>query len=130
MTTLETFATINASLDFQMRGKTPAGLRMDVHFAGTATSDRWEGEWPVSGIDYVTVRKSGTAELIIRATMGEGDDIVTYTASGLQSADGIVETLQFQTGSEKFAYLNDAVAVATGSTEGKKLTLTVSLVKP
>lgn len=130
MTTLETFATIKATLDFQMRGKTPAGLRMDVHFTGTVTSDHWEGDWPLTGIDYVTVRKGGVAELIIRATMGEGDDLVTYEASGIQTADGIVETFQFQTGSEKFAYLNDAIAVATGSTEGKELTLNVSLVKP
>lgn len=130
MTTLETFAQIEGKLDFQMRGKTPAGMRIDAHFAGTATSDHWDGEIPVSGIDYVTVRKNGTAELFIRATMGEGDDLVSYEAKGLQTAEGIIEALQFQTGSEKFAYLNDAVGLAVGSTEGRNLTLTISLVKP
>ena len=77
----------------------------------------------------MTVRKNGTAELIIRATMGEGDDLVSYQATGLQTADGIVEALQFQTGSEKFAFLNDAVGLASGSPEGTNLSLSVSLVK-
>lgn len=130
MSTLEPFATLNGELDFQMRGKTPTGMRLDVHFTGTATSDQWEGEWPVSGIDYATVRRNGTAELYIRATLGSGDDIVTYEAKGLQTADGIVETLYFQTASEKYAHLNDAVGLATGGADGNKLTLEISLVKP
>lgn len=130
MPSLEPFASFSAKLDFQMRGKTPAGKRIDVHFSGTATSDHWEGEWPVTGIDFVTVRKNGVAELFIRATLGEGDDIVTYEANGLQTGDAIVETLYFQTASEKFDYLNDSVGLASGKVEGRNLTLAISLVKP
>lgn len=130
MSTLEPFATLNGKLDFQIRGKTPAGMRLDVHFTGSATSDHWDGEWPLNGIDYVTVRKNGTAELYIRATLGSGDDIITYEAKGLQTAEGVVETMYFQTASETYGYLNDAVGLATGSAEGSKLTLNISLVKP
>ncbi len=130
MTTLEPFATVTGTLDFKMQGKMPAGLRLDAHFAGTATSSHWEGDWPVSGIDYVTVREDGIAELFIRASMGEGDNVVSYEAKGRQNADGITETLYFQTASETFAFLNGAVGVATGGVEGDQLHLEISLVKP
>lgn len=130
MITLEPFATINGKLDFKPLGKTPSGMRLNVHFEGTVTSDQWEGEWPLSGIDYVTVRKDGVAELIIKATMGSGEDLVSYEAHGRQTAEGIVETFFFQTASEKFAHLNGAVGVGTGSVEGTALTIELSLVKP
>ena len=129
MATLEPFATLTGTLDFKMQGKMPAGLRLDAHFAGTVTSDHWEGELPVTGIDYVTVRADGIAELFIRASMGEGDDVVSYEANGRQTPDGIIETIYFQTASEKFAHLNGAVGVATGSVDGQELTLEISLVK-
>lgn len=129
MATLEPFATITGTLDFKMQGKTPAGLRIDAHFAGMATSDHWEGESPVSGIDYVTVRGDGNAELYIRASLGEGDDIVSYEAKGLQTADGIFETLYFQTASESLAFLNSSIGIATGSVDGQQLTLEISLLK-
>lgn len=129
MATLEPFATLKGTLDFKVHGKTPAGLRLDAHFAGTVTSDHWDGEWPASGIDYVTVRGDGIAELNIRATMGEGDDVVSYEATGRQTPDGIIETIYFQTASEKFAHLNGAVGVAAGSVDGQELTLEISLVK-
>ncbi len=129
MATLEPFATVKGTLDFKMQGQMPAGLRLDAHFAGTVTSDHWEGEIPVSGIDYVTVRGDGIAELFIRASMGEGEDIVSYEANGRQTPDGIIETLYFQTASEKFSHLNGAVGVATGSVDGQELTLEISLVK-
>ena len=74
--------------------------------------------------------QNGTAELYIRATLGSGDDIITYEAKGLQTAEGVVETMYFQTASETYGYLNDAVGLATGSAEGSKLTLNISLVKP
>lgn len=130
MTTLEPFASIQGTLDFKPVGKTPSGMRVNAHFTGTVTSNHWEGEWPVSGIDYATVRKDGVAELYIRATMGSGEDLVSYEAQGRQTAEGIVETLYFQTASEKFAHLNGAVGVASGGVDGTSLTLEVSLVKP
>ncbi len=129
MPTLEPFANMTGTLDFKMQGKMPAGLRLDAHFAGTITSEHWEGEWPVSGIDYVTVRGDGIAELFIRASMGEGDDIVSYEATGRQTPDGIIETLYFQTASETFAHLNGAVGVASGSVDGDQLSLEIFLVK-
>ncbi len=129
MATLEPFATMTGTLDFKMQGKMPAGLRLDAHFAGTMVSEHWDGEVAVSGIDYVTVRGDGIAELAIRASMGEGDDVVSYEATGRQTPEGIVETLYFQTASEKFAFLNGAVGVGTGSVEGQTLTLEIFLVK-
>lgn len=129
MATLEPFATLTGTLDFQMRGAVPAGTRIDIHFSGVVTSPHWEGERPASGIDYVTMRGDGVAELYVRAAVGEGDDVVSYEAHGLQTKAGVVETMHFQTASKDLAFLNEAVGVATGGVDGNQLTLVIALVK-
>ncbi len=119
--------TVEVTLSFIPLGETPSGTRLDVPFSGTATSSRWEGELAVEGIDYVTVGKSGVGSLDIRARMGEGDDVVAYSAKGRMGPDGIVEAFTFETASERFADLNAAVAVAFGTQVKNKLTLEVFL---
>lgn len=119
--------TVNLTLTFMPMGDTPAGTRIDVPFTGTATSSRWEGELPVDGVDYVTVGKGGVTSLDIRARMGTGDNMVSYSATGRVDGTGPMEVLTFQTASEAFADLNGEVAIAFGTQEKNKLTLDVYL---
>ncbi len=128
MPELEEFCRIEAKLNFIPIGPTPSGRQLHIPFEGTATSSHWEGERAVSGVDYVTVGKDGNAELYIRAILGSGDDVVAYEAHGRGGADGIKELITFRTASADLAFLNGAVAVAVGRTEGNKLSLTLYLV--
>ena len=73
MPSLEKFCTITADMGMRVMGNTPAGMRIDFPFQGTAVGPHWEGERPVSGIDYVTVRGDGNMDLEIRATIGESE---------------------------------------------------------
>ncbi len=136
MPSLTPLCTINAKLSFQMIGQTPIGTRINIPFTGTATSEHWEGEWPVNGVDYVTVRADGTMALEIRATIGEGKGLIAYSATGVSrkgEAEGEMipqELLTFETSNPDFAYLNESVAVAIGSGSGADLSLDVQLVSP
>jgi hypothetical protein len=135
MPSLDKFCTVEARLDMRIIGQAPAGMRIDFPFEGTATSEHWEGERPVRGIDYVTVRSDGNMVLDVHATIGEKREIVSYTATGVsianddQSADP-KELIVFQTGNEDLAWLNDEVGVAFGHGAGGKVTLEIYLVKP
>lgn len=134
MPSMEEFCKIEADLGMNVIGKTPAGMRIDFPFKGTATSKHWDGERPVRGVDYVTVRSDGNMELDIHATIGEKRDTVSYTATGVsianpdQSADP-KELVVFQTGNEDLAWLNNEVGVAFGHSGAGKITLTLHLLK-
>lgn len=125
MPSLEPLMTLTAKLEFKVIGGTPSGFRLDVPFTGTATSSHWEGELPIEGVDYVTVRGDKRNGLDIRARMGTGDDIVSYRALGIGSDDGVQELLLFETASETFGWLNGVTAVAVGTVDGDSLTLEV-----
>lgn len=135
MPSMEEFCTIEADLGMEIIGKTPTGMRIDFPFEGTATGQHWEGERPVRGIDYVTVRADGNMVLDVHGTIGEKRDAVSYLATGVsianpdQSADP-KELILFQTGNEDLAWLNNEVGVAFGHGEGGKITLTIYLLKP
>lgn len=130
MPSLEPLMTLTAKLQFEMIGATPSGFRLDVPFTGTATSPHWEGELPIAGTDYVTVRGDKRNGLDIRARMGSGEDVVSYRAVGIGSDDGVQELLTFETASETFGWLNGTTAVAVGTVDGADLTLEVFQVKP
>ena len=135
MPSLEKFCTVEGDLGMNVIGKTPAGIRIDFPFEGTATSEHWDGEWPVEGIDYVMVRADGNMDLDIHATIGEKKEAVSYSGSGVsianedQSADP-KELITFQTGNEELAWLNNEVAVAFGHGAGGKITLDIYLIRP
>ena len=135
MPSMEKFCTIEAELGVNIIGKTPSGRRIDFPFKGTATSDHWDGERLVRGVDYVTVRSDGNMDLEIHASIGEKRDTVSYTATGVsianpdQSADPR-ELIVFQTGNEDLAWLNNEIGVAFGHGEGGKITLDIHLVRP
>lgn len=134
MPALEKFCTVEGSLGMNVIGKAPAGMRIDFPFEGTATSEHWEGERPVKGVDYVTVRSDGNMTLDIHATIGEKREAVAYRAIGVSIANedqsaNPKELIVFETGNEDLAWLNNEVAVAFGTGAGGKITLDIYLIK-
>ncbi|MDP9145277.1 MAG: DUF3237 domain-containing protein [Actinomycetota bacterium] len=135
MPSLEKFCTITADMGMKVIGNTPAGMRIDFPFDGMATGPHWEGERPVKGTDYATVRGDGNMDLDIHATIGEKRDAVAYEGSGVSIANPDKsaeprELLTFQTGNEDLAWLNNEIGVALGKGEAGKLTVEIFLVKP
>ena len=135
MPTLEKFCEIEGDLGLNVIGQAPAGMRIDFPFSGVATSEHWDGERPVQGIDYVTVRSDGNMVLDIHGVIGEKREKVAYTATGVSIANpdqtaNPKELIVFETGNEDLAWLNDEVAVAFGSGGNGKISLEVFLVRP
>ena len=133
MASLEEFCKISATLKFNVIGPVSTGTRIDVDFEGTVTSSHWDGELPLRGVDYMTVGSDGNVQLDIRARIGEGSGMVSYSATGISvEGDGgvsnIQELVRFETANQDLAFLNGRVAVAIGTGEGPKLELTVYLV--
>lgn len=134
MPELEPFCTIEAQMTPRMVGRTPAGVRIDFPFQGVATSPHWEGERPVNGVDYSTVRGDGNMDLDIHAVIGEKRESVGYRATGVsvvqedQSAE-INELITFQTGNDDLAWLNNRIGVAIGRGAEGKLNLDVYLIE-
>ena len=135
MPSLKEFCKITASLDMNVIGKTPGGMRIDFPFEGTATSAHWEGERPVRGVDYVTVRADGHMALDIHGVIGSGRAKVAYSATGVSLAgdeQGVAfprELITFATADESLGFLNTAIAVGLGKGEADALELTVFLVE-
>ncbi|MFW2381241.1 MAG: hypothetical protein ACN4GZ_05735 [Acidimicrobiales bacterium] len=130
MPKLTEFAKISGTLNFTPIGNVSAGKRLDVPFDGVATSDHWDGERPVSGVDRVTVGADGTQSLEIVARIGTGRDIVAYRAIGRGTAEGGPrELLTFETAVEDLAFLNTAVGCALGTIKRDQLELTVYLIE-
>lgn len=134
MPELQLFCTIEADLGMKIIGDTPAGMRIDFPFDGVATSEHWEGERPVHGVDYVTVRSDGNMVLDIRGVIGEKRESVAYRAIGVSIANpdrsaNPRELLVFETGNEDLSWLNNEVGVAFGTGAGGKLDLEVYLVR-
>jgi hypothetical protein len=135
MPSLEEFCTITASMTPRMLGNMPGGTRIDFPFEGTATSPHWEGERPVRGVDYVTVRSDGNMALEIRATIGEKRETVAYHGRGVSLVKSPTEALPqelitFETGNEDLAWLNTVVGVGIGGGESGGLSVTVYVVRP
>lgn len=134
MPSLEEFCLIKASMRAQMLGNMPGGTRIDFPFEGTATSAHWEGERPVRGVDYVTVRSDGHMDLEIRGSIGEKRETVAYRATGVSLAVSPTqahpqELITFQTGNPDLAWLNTVVGVGLGGGEAGALSLTIYVVR-
>lgn len=135
MASLEEFCTIEAELGMNIIGNTPAGMRIDFQFSGTATGPHWEGDRHVKGVDYVTVRSDGNMELDLHAVIGEKREQIGYRGSGVSivnedNSANPRELLTFQTGNEEFAWLNDEIGVAFGSGAGGQISLEIFLARP
>ena len=135
MPNLEPFCEINATMSPRMLGTMPLGTRVDFPFEGVATSDHWDGQRPVSGVDYVTIRPDGNMDLEIRGTIGEKRDTVSYRATGVSLGISKTEAqpqelIVFQTGNEDLAWLNSVIGVGLGQGAGVDLQLTIYIVRP
>lgn len=134
MPSLEEFCTIEADLGMNVIGATPAGMRIDFPFEGTAVGSHWDGERSVRGVDYITVRSDGNMDLDIHAVIGEKREAVSYRGSGVsianpdRSADPR-ELITFQTGNDDLGWLNNEIGVVLGHGESGKINLTVYIVK-
>ena len=135
MPNLEPFCVINATIRPRMLGTMPLGTRVDFPFEGFATSDHWDGQRPVIGVDYVTIRPDGNMDLEIRGTIGEKRDTVSYRATGVSLGISKTEAqpqelIVFQTGNEELAWLNSVVGIGLGRGTGADLQLTIYIVRP
>lgn len=135
MPELEEFCTIKATMSPRMLGNMPGGTRIDFPFEGTATSPHWEGERPVRGVDYVTVRSDGNMALDIRATIGEKRETIAYHGSGVSIVKSPTEALPqelltFETGNDDLAWLNSVVGVGLGGGEDGGLIVRLYVVRP
>jgi hypothetical protein len=135
MPVLEMFCTIRGDMEMRIVGAGPSGMRIDFLFTGTATGPHWDGERPVVGVDYATIRSDGNMDLDIHATIGEKRESVAYRGSGVSivHADKSAEPrelLTFTTGNEDLAWLNNEIGVVIGRGEGGKLNLEMYLVRP
>lgn len=135
MPNLEEFCKVKGTMTARMVGKMPQGTRIDFHFEGTAVSSHWEGERPVRGTDYATVRSDGHMDLDIKATIGEKRETVGYTGSGVSIVKSQTEAMPqelitFQTGNEELSWLNTAVGVAIGEGEAGAISLTIYIIRP
>lgn len=134
MPDLELFCTIQADLGMKMIGDAPAGRRIDFPFNGVATSEHWDGERPVTGMDYVTVRGDGNMVLDIHGVIGEKREAVSYRGTGVSIANPDRsahprELLVFETGNEDLAWLNNEIGVALGAGAEGKINLEVYIVR-
>ena len=135
MPELEHFCTIKATMSPRVIGSGPAGMRVDFPFQGTATSSHWDGERPVSGVDYVTFRADGNMTLDIHGVIGEKRESVGYSATGVSLSVSKTEAhpkelMTFHTGNEDLAWLNNKVAVALGKGLDGAIELDIYLIKP
>ena len=135
MPELEEFCTIKATMTPRMLGNMPGGTRIDFPFQGTATSAHWEGERPVHGTDYVTVRSDGNMALDIRAVIGEKREAVAYRGQGVSIVKSPTEAMPqelitFETGNEALAWLNSVVGVGLGDGEGSDIDVKIYIVRP
>ena len=105
-------------------GDTPDGARIIYNVTGgTIDGPRIKGKILPGGGDWFRVRSDGTGELDVRATIQTGDNVLIYMrytgVTHTKAEDGsryFRTTPRFETASEKYAWLNDVVAVGVGQT--------------
>jgi len=114
----------------------PHGMRAIVPVVdGTFEGPRVKGTVVAPGGDWVTVRQNGVSKLDVRIQLVTDDNepiLMTYTGLLVRNDDGtttVRTTPLFETGAEKYAWLNDVQAVALGSTEGDQVMYDVYALK-
>lgn len=117
----ESFITLSLTLRSIPIGATPYGIRLEVPFEGTATSELWDGEREVFGIDHITIGSTGSARIDVHVIISGDDEVLTYRGSGRGTSIGVREGVIFETASERLAWLNDTVAVGKGTLDGDHL---------
>ena len=107
-----------ATAPIQEVGATPHGrLLIFPIIGGSFDGERLRGRVLAGCADWVTAMADGTFELDLRATL-ETDDgaLIHLTFTGIRDdANGYFRTLpRFETGSQKYAFLNRLLAVGIG----------------
>jgi hypothetical protein len=100
-----------------------AGTRVTVQVdGGTFSGPRLNGTVVGPGADWATMRADGSIRIDVRLLLrtDDGADIyMTYTGVGLEMGAHLRTAPLFETGDERYAWLNKVQAVGTGSSDGK-----------
>ena len=119
-------------------GETPEGKRTIAPVSGgTFEGERLNGRVLAGGADWVRFRADGTMMIDVRLTLNTNDDAQIYLsyrgrfigaagamaklAQGETLAPGtysLVIVAKFECGDERYAWLNDVIAVGTGEQSG------------
>ena len=116
----EYLCTAEAELEAgQPVGKTPHGTRNIVYVkSGVVTGPKIKGRVLPGGGDWYTTRPDGIGEVDVRATIETDDGALIYThyKGVINPKTGYFRTTpRYETASEKYAWLNNIVAVGVGS---------------
>jgi len=107
----------------------PTGTRVVFDAAsGTFSGSRLRGTVRGPGGDWATIRANGTGQLDVRLLLVTDDGatiFMTYAGIATEGAAHIRTAPLFQTGDERYAWLNDVQAVATGSASEDSVTYDV-----
>jgi hypothetical protein len=107
---------------------TPSGTRMiievlDAVLEGERLTAKMKG---AAAADWVTVGADGTVTLDVRATLETHDGALVFTSyrgrTAIDPGSPIYATPLYDTGDERYAWLNRVQAVAKGSIDGQTLT--------
>jgi hypothetical protein len=109
---------------------TPSGTRVFVDAStGTFEGPKLRGTVSGPGGDWVVVRDNGVLALDVRLFLQTDDGAgiyMTYRGIGTEGGARIRTAPLFETGDERYAWLNDVQAVATGATTDGAVTYQVS----
>lgn len=99
----------------------PAGTRVIVGInGGTVTGPRANGKVAHLGADWLTMRGDGSAQLDVRALIQTDDGAAIHThylgiMAPTDSGPRIITAPLFETGDERYTWLNTIQAVAVGT---------------
>jgi Protein of unknown function (DUF3237) len=100
----------------------PAGTRITVQVdGGTFTGPRLSGTVIGPSADWAVVRADGSIRVDVRTLLRTDDGVdiyMTYNGIGLETGAHLRTAPLFETGDERYAWLNTVQAVATGSSDG------------
>ena len=113
----------------------PSGTRVMVNVSGgTFEGPKLKGTVLPGGGDWVTARADGSVKLDVRITLQTDDGaniLMTYSCIGLRGEGGL--TLRtaplFETGAEKYLWLNNIQAIAHGTPGQGNVTYVVYALK-
>lgn len=115
---LFTLSVVAATGDAYQVHKGPAGRRIIAAVSGgTFSGPKLSGTIaPLTGGDWVTVRPDKSLRLDVRLVLLTDDDATIYMYYGGILVDGKARTAPyFETGDERYAWLNNVQAVGIGS---------------
>ncbi len=113
----------------------PSGTRVMVNVSGgTFEGPNLKGTVLAGGGDWVTARADGSVKLDVRITLQTDDGahiLMTYSGIGVRGEDGLsLRTAPlFETGAEKYLWLNNIQAIAHGTPGKGEVTYVVYALK-